>query len=101
MQNLDDFVEKILVDKGVTDIEPEIRDELKEDMKKRLLDEINRAASMQLSEEQAADLEAKLAEADFTNEDMVKFVEDAGVDLTKVAVDTMLRFRGMYLGAEA
>ncbi len=101
MQNLDDFVEKILVDKGVTDIEPEIRDELKEDMKKRLLDEINRAAIMQLSEEQAADLDAKLAEPDFTNEDMVKFVEDAGVDLTKVAVDTMLRFRGMYLGAEA
>lgn len=101
MQNLDDFVEKILVDKGVTDIEPEIRDELKEDMKKRLLDEINRAAIMQLTEEQASELDQKLAEPDFSNEDMVKFVQDAGVDLTQVAVDTMLRFRGMYLGAEA
>ena len=50
-QSVDEFIESLLVDKGITDIEPEIKAELSQEMKTKLLDQINKAAIMQLSEE--------------------------------------------------
>lgn len=98
MQNIDDFIENLLTKKGITDIEPDIKEDLKNDMKKRLLDQIDKAAVMQLSEEKADEL-AKLAEKpDFTNEKMTEFMQNSGVNLTEVALDTMLKFRNFYLG---
>ena len=54
IQKLDEFIESILDEKRITDIEPDVSSELVEDMKKRLLDQINKAAIMKLSEEKAA-----------------------------------------------
>ena len=101
MQNIDDFIESLLNDKGITNIEPEIREGLKEDMKKKLLDQIDRAAIASLSEEKADELAKKVADPNFTNEDMTKFMQDSGVNLAEVALETMLKFRGFYLGTEA
>ena len=44
MQSVDEFIESLLVDKGITGIEPDVREELKTEMKTRLLDQINKAA---------------------------------------------------------
>jgi flagellar biosynthesis regulator FlaF len=98
MQSVDEFIESLLTDKGITDIEPDIKEELKTDMKKRLLDQINRAAVMQLSEEKADELAKLVEDPNFTNEEMTKFMQDSGVNLTEVALDTMLKFRSFYLG---
>ncbi len=100
MQNIDDFIESLLVDKGITDVDPEVKAELKEDMKNRLLDQINRAAIMQLSEEKAAELAELVDNPEFTNEKMTEFIQNSGVNLTEVALDTMLKFRGFYLQGE-
>lgn len=98
MQNIDDFLESLLNDKGITDVDPEIRAELKEDMKTRLMDQINRAAIMELSEEKAAELAGLVDDPEFNDEKMAKFMQESGVNLTEVALDTMLKFRGFYLG---
>lgn len=98
MQSVDEFIESLLTDKGITDIEPDIKEELKTDMKKRLLDQINRAAVMQLSEEKADELAKLIEDPNFTNEEMTKFMQDSGVNLTEVTLDTMLKFRSFYLG---
>ena len=100
MQNIDEFIESLLNDKGVTDVDPEIREELKADMKKRLEDQINRAAIETLSEEKAAELAKLIDEPDFTNEKMTEFMQNSGVNLTEVALETMLKFRSFYLGTE-
>ncbi|MBQ6460828.1 hypothetical protein IJJ36_00105 [Candidatus Saccharibacteria bacterium] len=100
MQNIDDFIESLLNDKGITDVDPEIKEELKADMKNRLLDQINRAAIMQLSEEKAAELAELVNNPDFTNEQMTEFLQNSGVNLTEVTLDTMLKFRGFYLQGE-
>lgn len=100
MQNIDDFIESLLNDKGITDVDPEIKEELKTDMKNRLLDQINRAAIMQLSEEKAAELAELVDKPDFTDEKMTEFLQNSGVNLTEVALDTMLKFRGFYLQGE-
>ena len=100
MQNIDEFIESLLNDKGITDVDPETKEELKTDMKNRLLDQINRAAIMQLSEEKAAELADLVDNPDFTNEKMIEFLQYSGVNLTEVALDTMLKFRGFYLEGE-
>ncbi|MBQ3441173.1 hypothetical protein IJG27_02560 [Candidatus Saccharibacteria bacterium] len=100
MQTIDEFIESLLNDKGITNIEPEIREELKADMKKRLEDEINRAAIEALSEEKAAELAKLVEQPDFTNEKMTEFMTNSGVNLAEVALETMLRFRNFYLDAE-
>ena len=98
MQSVDDFIENLLNERGITEVEPDVRAELKEDMKNRLMDQINKAAIMQLSEEKAAELAEKINDPDFTNEKMTEFMQNSGVNLTEVALDTMLRFRNFYLG---
>ena len=100
MQNIDEFIESLLNDKGITNVEPEVREELKSEMKAKLLDQIDRAAIQALSEEKAAELAKKVEDPNFTNEDMTKFIQDSGVNLTEVALETMLKFRGFYLGTE-
>lgn len=98
MQNIDDFIENLLMKKGITDIEPDVKEDLKNDMKKRLLDQIDKAAVMQLSEEKADELARLVENPDFTNEKMAEFMQKSGVNLTEVALDTMLKFRNFYLG---
>lgn len=100
MQGVDDFIEQILVDKGITDLDPETKSELKNDMKQSLLDQIDEAAIMQLSEEKASELNSKLGTPGFTKNDLVDFMSDSGVDLAQVALGTMLMFRKAYLEAE-
>ena len=99
IQKIDEFIESILDEKGITDIEPDVRSELVEDMKKRLLDQINKAAIMKLSEEKAAELATLVDDPNFTNEKMTEFMQNSGVNLSEVALETMLQFRSLYLGA--
>ena len=97
MQNVDELIEQLLADKGITDVEPEVREELVAEMKERLMDQINKAAIMQLSEEKAAELAEKVDDPNFTNEQMTEFMQSSGVNLTEIALDTMLKFRNFYL----
>ena len=101
MESVDQFIEQLIIDKGVSDIEPEILAEMKAEMKQKLLDQIDRAAVMKLSEEKATELAAKVDDPEFTNEKMTEFMANSGVDLTQVALETMLKFRTFYLGTEA
>ena len=100
MQNIDDFIESLLVDKGI-DVEPDIKEELKNEMKARLQNEIDRAAINALSEEKADELAKLVDNPDFTNEDMVEFMKNSGVNLAEVALETALKFRNFYLGTGA
>ena len=98
MQNIDDFIESLLIEKGITDVEPDVKAELKNEMKSRLLDQIDKAAVMQLSEEKADELARLVEKPDFSNEQMAEFMQKSGVNLTEVALETMLQFRNFYLG---
>ena len=100
MQNIDDFIESLLNDKGI-DVEPDIKEELKNEMKTRLLREIDEAAIRALSAEKADELAKLVDDPEFTNEKMTEFMKDSGVDLTQVTLDTALKFRNFYLGTGA
>lgn len=100
MQNIDEFIESLINDKGLT-VEPDAKEDLKADMKARLLDQIDQAAIQALDEDKADELAKLVDKPDFTNEKMTEFMQNSGVNLAEVALDTMLRFRSFYLGAEA
>lgn len=100
MQSIDDFIESILKEKGITNLEPEVKTELKKDMSERLMDQINKAAIMQLNEEKTAELNKLIDDPNFTTEQMTEFMQNSGVNLTQVTLETMLKFRGLYLGTE-
>ena len=99
MEEVDKFVEQLLVDKGIKGMDDEVRAELKRDLAQRLMDEIDRAVMYALPEEKAIELSEKLDDENFTTEDATKFVQESGVDMQRVSVETMMRFRDLYLEA--
>ena len=98
-QNLDDFLETILKDKGITNLDSETKDQLLSEMKTSLMNQINQAAINKLSEEKAAELATLIDDPDFAAEKMSEFMQKSGVNLSEVALETMLKFRDFYLGA--
>ena len=98
-QAIDSFIENLLVERGITNVPDDIHAEVVADLKEKLLRQIDKEAILRLSEEKAAELSTKLDDPNFTPDDMAQFIRDAGVNLTEVALDTMIKFRGFYLGA--
>ena len=97
MQNLDDFMESLLQEKGI-DVDGEVREQLKADMTQRLLDQIDRATIAQLTEEQATVFSEKLDDPDFDDAKAAEFIKRCGIDTQQVALETMIQFKGLYLG---
>ncbi len=100
-QTVDEFIVNLLNEKGITDLEPDVKEQLVADLKAKLLQQIDREAILRLDADKADELSNLLDDPNFTSEQMAQFLQDAGVDLTAVALDTMLKFRTFYLGTEA
>lgn len=97
MQNLDDFMESLLQEKGIN-VDGEVREQLKDDMTQRLLTQIDRATLNRLSEEQAMELSDKLDDPNFTNDMASEYIKSCGIDQQAVALETMIQFRELYIG---
>ena len=97
MESIDQFVEQLIEQKGLKGLDDETRAGVKAELTQRLMEQIDRAAIEALPEEKAVEL-AKLADdPSFTNEQMMEFVRNSGVDLAQVALNTMVQFRDFYL----
>ena len=99
MDKVDEFIDQVLREKDLSTVPEEVRAELKQDLKQRLLDQIDRAALAALPEDKAVELSEKLDDENFTNEDAMVFMQNSGVDLQTVALETMVRFKDLYLGS--
>lgn len=99
MDKVDEFIDQVLKEKDLSTVPEEVRAELKQDLKQRLLDQIDRAALAALPEDKAVELSEKLDDENFTNEDAMVFMQNSGVDLQTVALETMVRFKDLYLGS--
>lgn len=100
MQNIDEFLDSLLTEKGIVDVDPEVREGIHEDLKIELYKHINRAAVSRLSEEKIAELDKLAEDENFKNEQLWEFVQNAGVDLNAEAQNVMEKFRQLYLGNE-
>ena len=101
MDRIGDFIDRMLQEKDLSTVPDDVRMELKRDLEQRLLDQIDRAVLVALPEDKAVELSAKLDDENFTNDDAAEFIKNSGVDMQSIALETMMRFRELYLGNKA
>ncbi|MFV0485001.1 MAG: hypothetical protein ACK5MU_02100 [Candidatus Saccharimonadales bacterium] len=99
MGNVEQFIDQLITDKGVSGLTDEVRTELRADLTQRLVDQIDRAVINALPEDKAIELSEKLDDDNFGDDQVNDFIRDSGVDVQKISLETMLRFRELYLGA--
>jgi hypothetical protein len=101
MENVEQFIDQIIAEKGYTNLEPAVHMQLKSDLVQRLLDQIDTAAIYALPEDKAVELSQKLDDPNFTDQMVTEFMANSGIDLANIALKTMLQFRTLYLGDAA
>ena len=99
MDNVEQCIDQLIDEKDLN-LEDDVRQELKVDMINRLLDQIDAASINALPEDKAIELADKLDDPDFSDDDLTEFMRNSGVDLEKVALETMVQFRLLYLGGD-
>ena len=94
---LNKFINDILSDKDLSGVTEEAKTFLVEDLKTRLLDQINRALIEALPEDKLGEFNTMLDNESVNDEQVQQYITNSGVDIKKVVAKTMLLFRDLYL----
>ena len=94
--SLDNFVDELLAAQGIDQLEPEVRDQLAQDLTDRLNDRLEAAMIAELPENKLPELEALLDQQVETNK-LQKFFAENIVDLPAVLARELAAFRQSYL----
>lgn len=76
------------------------RQQLTEDLHNRLMDQIDRAVVEALPEDKIDDFNT-LLDREASDEEVQQFIANSGVDVQAITMETMFRFRELYLGQES
>ena len=99
---VDQFLNQILDEKEIAGSEdPEVRRQLIDDLRSRLMSQIDREMINALNAEQLEQLSNMLDKDDLTDAEIQDFFRQSGVNGQQVALETMMRFRTYYLGVNA
>lgn len=91
------FINQILDQKGLSGVDNAVREQLVSDLETRLMEQINRAIIEAIPEAKLGEFE-KLANSNAEDSEIQSFLATNAVDTQKIAADTMLRFKDLYLG---
>ncbi len=80
-------------------IDEDGRKQLEEDLKGRLMDQIDRAVVEALPEDKVDGLN-DLLDREASDEEIHEYIASSGVDVKGITMQTMLQFRELYLGDE-
>ena len=94
--SLDKFVDELLAAQGINQLEPEVRDQLVQDLTNRLNDRLEAAMVAELSEDKLPELE-KILDKSATAEELQKFFAENIADLPAVLARELTAFRQSYL----
>ena len=95
MQNLDEFVDKLIADKGIS-LSPEEKTKLKD----RINDRVNRAVLSHLSEEQLQELAEQVDNPSFDSAKMDEYFAKANINIDEILKKETNDFRNEYLGGQ-
>ncbi|MDB5184127.1 MAG: hypothetical protein JWO07_808 [Candidatus Saccharibacteria bacterium] len=96
-EELDRFIRDMLAQKDLPGVNDDVREQLVTDLKERLLDQVDRAIVDAIPEDKIDDFNALLDQSDVSDETIQNYVVQSGVDVQQVTINTMLRFRDLYL----
>lgn len=95
--NLDQFIDKLIEEKGFVDLLPDVKEQLKADISKRLDDFIAARVIATLSNEDLKTFETMLKDGK-SQEEIQQFTATHIPDFTEFLTNVLLEFRGVYLG---
>lgn len=97
-ETIDLFIEAIMDEKGVNAPTDEIKEDLKKDLKDQLLREIDRSLIAELPDDKLEELNRiATANGQIDPNEIAKMIEEANLDATEIVGTTMARFREIYL----
>lgn len=91
------FISDIIDAKGYKTLDSDVRQQLEQDLKNRLLDQIDRAVLEALPENKIDGFN-DLLDRGASQQEVQQYIATSGVDTKKITLETMLRFRSLYLG---
>lgn len=91
------FVDKLIEEKGFHGLEPEVMQQIKVDLLKRVDDHLNAAIINHLPESELGQF-TKLLESQKGPSEIQAFCDKHILDFNKVVASTLLKFRKIYLG---
>lgn len=94
---LSKFISDIIDAKGYKTLDSDVRRQLEQDLKNRLIDQINRAVLEALPENKIDGFN-DLLDRGASQQEVQQYIATSGVDTKKITLETMLRFRSLYLG---
>ncbi|PIR47139.1 MAG: hypothetical protein COV07_00500 [Candidatus Vogelbacteria bacterium CG10_big_fil_rev_8_21_14_0_10_45_14] len=95
-QKLNEFVDKMIEDKGITGLEPDIHIEVRKDLLRRLKDILDATIVHHMPEEHIPEFRA-LLDRDASEGEMRDFCEKHIADFDQVLASAMVNFRNKYL----
>jgi hypothetical protein len=96
MKNLEEFVSKLIEDKGFNEQDPEVIAQMKTDLLDRVENRINAMIVSKLNPEKLPDFE-KILEIESENE-IQEFVKKEIPDIDEKVATELLAFKNIYLG---
>ena len=98
---LNKFIDDMLASKSWnTTIDEDAKKQLAEDLKNRLLDQIDQAVISALPEDRIDGLN-ELLDKEVQDEEVSEYIANSGVDVQRVTTQAMLRFRELNLDGQA
>ena len=94
---LSKFISDIIDANGYKTLDSDVRRQLEQDLKNRLIDQINRAVLEALPENKIDGFN-DLLDRGASQQEVQQYIATSGVDTKKITLETMLRFRSLYLG---
>lgn len=91
------FISDLIEAKNFKTLDDDVRQQLEKDLKIRLLNQIDRAVIEKLPENKVDGLN-DLLDRNASQQEIQQYIDMSGVNRQKVTLETMLRFRSLYLG---
>lgn len=96
---LSKFINDIIDAKNFKTLDGDVRRQLEQDLKNKLLDQIDRAVLGALPENKIDGFN-DLLDRNASQQEVQQYIANSGVDTKKITLETMLRFRSLYLGVK-
>ena len=95
------YMESLLIEKGLADLDDETREKMISEMKERAVDLINYSIIDALPEGKAEELSGRIEQGEDGEALMNAAIEEAGIDAGKITDEALKKFRELYLGEDA
>lgn len=94
---LEEFINDMLAQKKLPGVDEQVHTQLVSDLKNRLMDQIDRAVVEGLPSDRIDGFN-ELLDKEADDQEIQRYIVESGVDSRRISLETMLRFRALYLG---